>query len=56
MSTFLRSALVVLAILSSASAAMARPIHHPNATTPLYDANSPENVKAFWDNMQRSGS
>jgi hypothetical protein len=52
MSTFIRSALVALAILSSASAAMAR----VNEDATPKDPNSAESVQAFWENMQRYGN
>jgi hypothetical protein len=55
MSTFLRSALVLVAILSSASTAMARPIK-TDSTPVLSDINRADSDRAFWDNLQRWGS
>jgi hypothetical protein len=57
MSTFLRSTIVALAILSSASATMARPVHETRGTNySSYEVNSPDSVRAFWDDMQRWGN
>jgi hypothetical protein len=56
MSTFIRSALIAIAILGSVSAASAR-IHQSDAngrTPSSYDLNSPDDVKGFWD-AQRTG-
>lgn len=50
MSTFIRSAIVAVALLAGASAAIAQPVerHHYS--------NSPDSVRAFWDAQQRNGS
>ncbi len=52
MSNLVRSALLVLAVLTSATATMAR----PHESSPNLDPNSADNVRTFWDNQQRSGS
>ena len=57
MSTFIRTAVVAIALLSGISAASAR-IHSPDYTgrTPSsYDLNDPQDVKSFWDAQQRNG-
>jgi hypothetical protein len=56
MSTIIRSALVAIALLASASAAMARPVvdearHHQQQ----YDSST-DRAWAFWDAQQRNGS
>ena len=57
MSTFIRSALIAVALLSSVSATSARfnPDLQDNSRSPSsYDFNNPDDVKAFWD-AQRNG-
>jgi hypothetical protein len=56
MSTLFRSALVIVAILAGTSATMARPHRAPANTAADYDLNNPEDVKGFWEKMQRNGS
>ena len=54
MSTFIRSALIAVALLSSVSVASAR--FEDNSRSPSsYDSNNPDDVKAFWEAQQRSG-
>ena len=57
MSTLLRSTLIALAVLTSASAAMARPHNLPaasyNSTSTESNPNTPQSVRAFWDERQR---
>lgn len=57
MSTFIRTAVIAITLLSGVSAASAR-IHQSDYTgrTPSsYDFNNPEDVKDFWDAQQRNG-
>jgi len=57
MSTFIRTTVIAIALLSGISAASAR-IHQSDYTgrTPSsYDLNNPEEVKDFWDAQQRRG-
>jgi hypothetical protein len=57
MSTFIRSALVAVALLSSVSAASARYYLEDNSRSPSsYDFNNPDDVKAFWDAQQHRGA
>jgi hypothetical protein len=59
MSTFIRSALIAVALLSSVSAASARSRQAPydNATPRnQIDLNSTEGARAFWESQQRHGS
>ena len=62
MSTLFRSTLITLAVLTSAFAATARPHNLPaakadaSAHASATQANSPESVRAFWDDMKRWGN
>lgn len=58
MSTFIRSALIAVAILGTVSAASARTYQSDsNGRTPSsYDLNSPDEVRSFWDAQQRNGN
>jgi hypothetical protein len=60
MTTLFRSALVIVAILSSASAAMATPrgSQFVDESKPHggYAPNSPEGARAFWDYQSRHGN
>ncbi len=60
MTTLLRSALVILAILSGASTTMAAPRDSAfvDQTDPHggYAPNSPEGTRAFWDYQSRHGN
>jgi hypothetical protein len=53
MSKFLRSVLVVGALLTGVSAAMAEYVPDQNDAFGGYDPNSQEGNKAFWDNQAR---
>ncbi|MGB0083826.1 MAG: hypothetical protein WBP94_00425 [Rhodomicrobiaceae bacterium] len=59
MSTFIRSALVAAALLTSASATMAasRIYSVPDLSDQFsgYTPNSPEGIKAFWEYEARNG-
>ncbi len=59
MSTFIRSALIAVALLSSVSAASAR-LHHNlgdnSRSLSSYNTNDPDDVKAFWEAQQRNGN
>jgi hypothetical protein len=55
MSTFLRSAIAILALFASASATMAQTIQTPDTTPQVY-GNSADGVRHFWDQMQRNGN
>ena len=52
MSTILRSAVVAVALLASASATIAAPRHH---VTHQGGTSSFDNDRAFWDAQQRNG-
>lgn len=52
MNNLVRSAIVILALLASASTSMARPRDNSSS----FDRNSSEDARSFWDNQQRSGS
>ena len=57
MSTFIRTTVISIALLSGISAASAR-THQSDYTgrTPAsYDLNNPEDVRDFWDAQQRNG-
>ena len=57
MSTFIRTTVIAIALLSGVSAASAR-IHQSDYTgrTPSsYDLSDPQDVKGFWDAQQRNG-
>lgn len=58
MSTFIRSAIVAIALLGSISTVSARTHHSDyNGRTPSsYDLNDSDDVKAFWESQQRNGS
>jgi len=59
MSTFIRSALIAVAVLSSISAASARShrmLDENGVIASDRDLNSAESVKEFWENQQHSGS
>jgi hypothetical protein len=59
MSTFIRTAIIAVAVLSSISAASARsyrPLEENGVIASDRDLNNPESVKEFWDNQQHSGS
>ncbi len=57
MSTYIRSVLIAVALLSSVSAASARFDLEDNSRSPSsYDSNNPDDVKAFWEARQRNGS
>jgi hypothetical protein len=62
MRTLFRSTLIALAVLTSASAAMARPHNLPASKADAgtnagsANANSPESVRTFWDDMKRWGN
>ncbi len=56
MSTYIRSVLIAVALLSSVSAASARFYLEDNSRSPSsYDSNNPDGVKAFWEAQQRNG-
>jgi hypothetical protein len=58
MSTFIRSALIAVAVLSSISAASARShrmLDENGVINSDRNLNSPEAVKEFWDNQQHTG-
>ncbi len=55
MNTLFRSALVIVAILASTSATIARPSHVENGSV-AEDANSSQSVRAYWDEVQRNGN
>ncbi len=59
MSTFIRSALIAIAVLSSVSAVSARPhraLDENGITNGQRDLNDPQEVKEFWENQQHTGS
>jgi hypothetical protein len=60
MTTLFRSAIVIVAILSSASATMAasRGSQLIDQSQPYggFDPNSPEGTRAFWDYQSRRGN
>jgi hypothetical protein len=58
MSTFIRSALIAVALLSSVSVASARfnrDLEDNSRSPSSYDTNNPDDVKAFWEAQQRNG-
>ena len=57
MSTFLRSLVLAAAVLTSASAAMARPAFVPDQSDQYggYAPNSQQGQRAFWDYQARRG-
>jgi len=57
MSTFVRTTVIAIALLSGISAASAR-IHsseYTGRTPSSYDLNDPQDVKDFWEAQRRSG-
>lgn len=59
MSTFIRSALIAVAVLSSVSAASARSprtLDENGIISSDRDLNNPESVKEFWENQEHTGS
>lgn len=55
MSTFIRSALIAVAVLSSISAVSARTLDENGVLNSDRNLNSPEAVKEFWDNQMHTG-
>jgi hypothetical protein len=56
MSTILRSALVAVALIASASASMAAPRHHHGYASYQSDNYGHEDARTFFDNQQRYGN
>lgn len=58
MTTFIRSAIVAVALLSGVSAASAAPVYTYDSGVSRNDINlnTPEGVKAFWESQTRNGN
>jgi hypothetical protein len=58
MSTFIRTAIIAIALLSGVSAASARisSSDYTGRTPSSYDLNNPAEVRDFWDAQQRNGN
>lgn len=57
MSTFIRSALIAIAVLSSVSAVSARiRLDENGITSGQRNLNDAESVKQFWENQLRNGN
>lgn len=58
MSTFIRTTVIAIALLSGVSAASARMYPSDYTGRPLssYDLNDPQDLKNFWDAQQRNGN
>ena len=56
MNAFVRTTVIAIALLSGISAASAR-THQSDTGRPLssYDLNDPQEMKDFWDALQRNG-
>lgn len=58
MTTFIRSALIAVAVLSSVSAASARTnyLYDDSKTASQLDFSNPDDIRAFWELQSRGGN
>jgi hypothetical protein len=54
MTTFIRSAIFAVAVLGGLAAAQARDLEDTSRAASSYDLNSPNDVKAFWEQQDRN--